>query len=100
MGLTANYSTDFAGGLIDANAMYSWTDDFYTQEDNDPISLIKAYGKINLDLGYERDSYRITAFVNNLTDETNFVSRTSGTLITYGQESKGRTYGLELAVSF
>lgn len=100
LGLTANYSIEFAGGLIGANAMYSWTDDFYTQEDNDPVSLVESYSKINLDLGYERDSYRITAFVNNLTDETNFVSRTSGTLITYGQESKGRTYGVELSVSF
>ncbi|MFT6286115.1 MAG: iron complex outermembrane receptor protein [Alcanivorax sp.] len=100
LGVTANYSTDFAGGLIGANAMYAWTDDFYTQEDNDPISLVESYGKINLDLGYERDSYRITAFVNNLTDETNFVSRTSGTLISYGQESRGRTFGVELAVTF
>jgi iron complex outermembrane recepter protein len=100
MGLAANYSTDFAGGLIGANAMYSWTDDFYTQEDNDPVSLVESYGKINLDLGYERDSWRITGFVNNLTDETNYVSRTSGTLITYGQQSKGRTYGVELVISF
>ena len=100
LGLAANYSTDFAGGLIAANAMYSWTDDFYTEESNDPVSLVESYGKINLDLGYERDNYRITAFVNNLTDESNWVSRSSGTLITYGQQSKGRTFGVELAVSF
>ncbi|MFT6955036.1 MAG: iron complex outermembrane receptor protein [Halieaceae bacterium] len=100
LGLTANYSTEFAGGLIGANAMYAWTDDFYTQEDNDPVSLVESYGKINFDLGYERDSYRVTAYVNNLTDETNFVSRTSGTLITYGQQTRGRTYGVELAVTF
>jgi iron complex outermembrane receptor protein len=100
LGLTANYSTEFAGGLVGANAMYAWTDDFYTQEDNDPVSLVEAYGKTNLDIGYERDSYKISAFVNNLTDETNFVSRTSSTLITYGQQTRGRTYGVELQVSF
>jgi iron complex outermembrane receptor protein len=100
MGLTANYNTDFAGGQIGANAMYAWTDDFYTQEDNDPVSLVEAYGKTNLDVGYERDSYKISAFVNNLTDETNFVSRTSSTLITYGQQTRGRTYGVELQVAF
>lgn len=100
LGLTANYSTEFAGGLIAANAMYSWTDDFYTQEDNDPVSLVDSYGKINLDLGFERDSYKVSAFVNNLTDKTNFVSRTTSTLITYGQQSKGRTFGVELKIAF
>jgi iron complex outermembrane receptor protein len=100
LGLAANYSADFAGGLIGANVMYSWTDDFYTEESNDPVSLVESYGKVNLDLGYERDNYRITAFVNNLTDKTNWVSRSSGTLITYGQQSKGRSFGVELAVSF
>jgi len=65
--------------------MYSWTDDFYTEESNDPVSLVESYEKSNVDLGYERDNYRITAFVNNLTDKTNWVSRSNGTLITYGQ---------------
>jgi iron complex outermembrane receptor protein len=64
------------------------------------VSLVESYGKINLGLGYERDDYRITAFVNNLTDKTNWVSRSSGTLITYGQQSKGRSIGVEMAVSF
>jgi iron complex outermembrane receptor protein len=99
-GLTANYSTEFAGGLLAANAAYSWTDDFFTQEDNDPVSLVEAYAKVNLDLGYERDNYKVSAYVNNVTDETNFVSRTTSTLITYGQQTKGRSYGVTVGLEF
>ena len=100
VGLTANYTAEAFGGLVLTDLTYSWTDDFYTQEDNDPVSLVESYGKTNLSIAYDRGNYKIAAFVNNIEDNTNWVSRTTSTLITYGQQSKGRTYGVELLVNF
>ncbi len=100
VGVTANYTAEAFGGLILTDLTYSWTDDFYTQEDNDPVSLVESYGKTNLSIAYDRGNYKIAAFVNNIEDNTNWVSRTTSTLITYGQQSKGRTYGVELLVNF
>lgn len=100
LGVTANYTVEAFGGLVLTDLTYSWTDDFYTQEDNDPVSLVESYGKTNLSIAYDRDTYKIAAFVNNMEDNTNWVSRTTSTLITYGQQSKGRTYGIELLVNF
>ncbi len=100
IGVTANYTAEAFGGLVLTDLTYSWTDDFYTQEDNDPVSLVESYGKTNLSIAYDRGNYKISAFVNNIEDNTNWVSRTSATLITYGQQSKGRTYGVELLVNF
>ena len=100
VGVTANYTAEAFGGLLLTDLTYSWTDDFYTQEDNDPVSLVESYGKTNLSIAYDRGNYKIAAFVNNIEDNTNWVSRTTSTLITYGQQSKGRTYGVELLVNF
>jgi iron complex outermembrane receptor protein len=100
LGVTASHTASAFGGLILTDLTYSWTDDFYTQEDNDPVSLVESYGKTNLSIAYDRDRYKIAAFVNNIEDNTNWVSRTTSTLITYGQQSKGRTYGVEVMVNF
>ncbi len=99
-GVSATNTADYAGGLIISNLSYSWTDDFYTQEDNDPVSLVEAYGKLHLNFAFEKDSYKVALFVNNLTDETNWVSRTTGTLITYGQQTQGRAFGIEFQTEF
>jgi iron complex outermembrane receptor protein len=99
-GLTGTYTADYAGGVLTTNAAYSWTDDFYTQEDNDPVSLVKAYGKLHLNVAFEKEGYKIAVFANNLTDETNWVSRTTSTLITYGQQTQGRAFGVEIQTEF
>ena len=99
-GVSATNTADYAGGLIISNLSYSWTDDFYTQEDNDPVSLVESYGKLHLNFAFEKDSYKVALFVNNLTDETNWVSRTTGTLITYGQQTQGRAFGIEFQTEF
>ena len=99
-GVSATNTADYAGGLIISNLSYSWTDDFYTQENNDPVSLVEAYGKLHLNFAFEKDSYKVALFVNNLTDETNWVSRTTGTLITYGQQTQGRAFGVEFQTEF
>ena len=99
-GVSATNTTDYAGGLIISNLSYSWTDDFYTQEDNDPVSLVESYGKLHLNFAFEKDSYKVALFVNNLTDETNWVSRTTSTLITYGQQTQGRAFGIEFQTEF
>jgi len=99
-GVSATNTADYAGGLIISNLSYSWTDDFYTQEDNDPVSLVESYGKLHLNFAFEKDSYKVALFVNNLTDETNWVSRTTSTLITYGQQTQGRAFGIEFQTEF
>jgi len=99
-GLTATHTVDVAGGMLTSSAAYSWTDDFYTQEDNDPVALVDAYGKLHLNMAFEKDGYKVAAFINNLTDETNWVSRTTSTLLSYAQQTQGRAFGVEIQTEF
>jgi hypothetical protein len=42
-----------------------------------------------LSISYDRDAYKTAAFVKNMEDNTNCLSRATSTFVTCGQQSKG-----------
>ena len=62
--------------------------------------MVDAYGKLHLNMAFEKDGYKVAAFINNLTDETNWVSRTTSTLLSYAQQTQGRAFGVEIQTEF
>ena len=52
-----------------------------------------------LSISYDRDAYKTAAFVKNMEDNTNWLSRTTSTFVNRVRQSKGRTFGYELFVN-
>lgn len=97
-------------GEIQVSANYKWTDRFATAVVKDTLGLnrdfIDAYGTFDATVGYEgkvgsRSGYRIAAFVNNAFHEDGRLYRKviSGPF-SFGSREPGRTYGVELSVSY
>lgn len=97
---TLSYGFDVAGGEATASASYAWSDEFFTRIQNNPVSLVPAMGKINASLGYKRNGFGISIYGNNLTDKQYANVWVVGPLVTFGQWSQGRSYGVTVDMEF
>lgn len=80
-----------------ARAEWLWTGKTYFDENNTKLMSQNDYSIANVRIGYEKKSYSIYAFVNNLTD-THYYSFKIGD--TRGTPSTPRMIGVRLGVSF
>ena len=84
--IALNYETTVGSGYtLTANLAVNFSDDFFLEQDLDPIAHQKAYEKINLRIGLldADDSWSISLLVNNLTDKRTFSQANDVPVISY-----------------
>ncbi|QHJ10561.1 Pesticin receptor [Paraglaciecola mesophila] len=84
--IALNYeSSIWSGYTFNANLAVNFTDDFFLEQDLDPIAKQKAYEKINLSVGLldKDDRWSVSLLVNNLTDERTFSQANDVPVISY-----------------
>ncbi|MQB11991.1 TonB-dependent receptor [Agrobacterium sp. ICMP 6402] len=86
------------GVFVGADAKYttSYNSRFGTKGmyDIDPRFIVNAQ------TGFKKDNWEVTAFVENLTDEKYFTIVDRDAAKPFGQQGKGRSYGLNVRVKF
>ncbi len=97
--LRADYSVPVSTGSVDFALMYNYTDDVPLSVDQRVMQ--EGYGIVNTRIGFSsRNGWTISAFANNLTDETYLVQTSYsnlGSLVRFGNP---RTYAVELEFDF
>ncbi|GAB2989389.1 TonB-dependent receptor [Psychrosphaera aestuarii] len=81
-----NYHLDMAGGyLLDTTLSVQFTDDFYLEQDLDPIAHQDAYQKLNLriELTSPEGDFSIALLGKNLTDKTTFSQANDVPVLSY-----------------
>lgn len=66
-----SFSFDAPGGTVTARGDYSWTDDYFHEIQNSPVSLINSYGLLDARLTYalEEQGIDISVWGKNLTNK-------------------------------
>jgi len=67
--LKTSYEKDLGPGTASAIFVYRYTDEFQTEFSNQPLGLVDAQGILDAAIGYEHQSWTISLFGRNLTDE-------------------------------
>ncbi len=125
--LTAAFNVQYEQGLANGNQLvyglnYSYKDDYYIIANTvqtaaaQDSGLVKAYGLLDASVSYEADSWSLSLWGKNLTDEdyfvhvldvgTNYNAGAGGApvpisgLWTFGTMSPPRTYGVEFRYKF
>lgn len=92
------------GQSLTARAGYHWTDRVYFSEFNRSIISQEAVGVWNGLITYEAGRYRVSAFAQNITDETIYSNKLIGAgLLGFNilsATAPPRTYGVEVGVTF
>ncbi|TCQ04323.1 TonB-dependent siderophore receptor [Rhizobium sp. PP-F2F-G36] len=91
-GVYKHESGFFGGGDV------SFTDGFYSKGDVNNVRSLDSFTVVNVNAGYEKDNFKITAFAKNLFDEEYLTSiSTDGTSATVGD---GRSFGVRVNATF
>ncbi len=105
--VSIQYTQPLSGSMdLMARADWSWRDDYYFGIDNVDTFGEKqdAFSTTNLRLGLESESWRVTAYVNNVEDEFyathSWIGRHVGLPNSAITPSLPRYYGVELAYNF
>lgn len=84
--ISLNHHTEvFDGYLLDSSLSMQFTDDFYLEQDLDPIAHQDAYQKVNIriELTSPGDSLSIALLGKNLTDKTTFSQANDVPVLSY-----------------
>lgn len=94
------YEWDLADGGAFAQAAYAYTDDTISSINQGALFPLDSYSTLDLTLGYGRDNWSTTLFVENATDELAqvFISNEDDILKT--TPNRPRTIGLRFSYSF
>lgn len=99
-----DYTTELPGGWrFTAGTDWIWVDDFnFDVTDDDPYTKGGDYtlGNFRLMFFSPDQSWRVTAFVNNLTDEEYYTNKTRRGAEVIAAAAEGRRYGLRVQYSF
>ena len=89
-------------GKVNTILAYTYQDDMFTEESNDPFTLIEGYGLVNLNLSYSMNQYNVSAFAKNLLDEKHLIDigNTGGAIIGTPTVIQGSPLTLGVSVSF
>lgn len=101
--LGVEYEFSVGTGLLALRADYAWTDDVYNDSQNSPFLFQDAYDTLNLAARWTLDdTWRVTAFVTNATDERFIVSGDSNFGLGFHETNynRPREYGLTVQYSF
>lgn len=101
-----DYHTEvFSGYPLSANLSVSFSDDYFLEQDLDPISVQKSYEKINfsVELADKDDAWTIAVLVKNLTDEQTFSQANDVPVLSYAHRflsERPRSYHLQARYNF
>ncbi len=100
----AQHTLELPGfGSLRSRVDYSWTDEFFHQRNEDPLSLQESYGLLGarLTLITANDNFEVSAFGTNLTDEEYFnVIVVGSTRVATGYPARGRQWGVSAKYRF
>ncbi len=102
--LSGAYTFELANeSELTVRADYAWTDDFFHQRNEDPLSLQESYGLLNTRVTWTngKGNVELAGFVTNLTDEQFFNTILVGsTRIATGYPARGRQWGVSTKFRF
>jgi outer membrane receptor protein involved in Fe transport len=96
--LRGDYVLKLAGGVVDLNGDYRWTDRYALAQVAGQSDWQAAYGLVDVAVSYSRDFYRLSVAARNLTNRVYFSNATPA-LFTHGW-GEPRTVVVSLAVGF
>ena len=99
-----DYSTQLSGGWgLSAGTDWVWTDDFnFDVTDDDPYTKGGDYtlGSVRLALILPGQNWRVTAYVDNVTDEEEYANKTRRGQEVIAAPLGGRRYGVRVKYNF
>ncbi|WP_440877581.1 TonB-dependent receptor [Thalassotalea sp. PLHSN55] len=104
--IALNYHTEVASGYpLSANLSVNFSDDYFLEQDLDPISKQDAYYKVNfrIELSDVDDAWRIALLGKNLTDEQTFAQANDVPVISYAHRfltERPRSFHLQASYNF
>ncbi|XQW84983.1 TonB-dependent receptor [Thalassotalea piscium] len=104
--LAIDYNTEvFSGYPLSANLSLNFTDDYFLEQDLDPIALQKGYEKINfrIELADKDDTWTIAFLAKNLTDEQTFGQANDVPVLSYAHRflsERPRSYHIQASYHF
>ena len=96
----ANYSRDIGSSVMSVNVKYDWVDELETNTQNLVAGHVDSTGFWNASVDFESESYRLSFFARNITDEVIVSTVDIAPLMQYGQATAGRNWGIELSGRF
>jgi iron complex outermembrane receptor protein len=94
------FTTELGDGELQLFAKYSFVDELYSITDNRDVGKIPSTEKIDASITFLKDSYKISLFGRNLTDEITSPVRDISSLMIFGSPSVGTVYGITLSANF
>ncbi|EJN02556.1 TonB-dependent receptor [Phyllobacterium sp. YR531] len=99
------WSFGFGGRYEFQNGVYVGADAKYTSESNSRFGTKGMYKidsrfLVNSQVGFKKDNWELTAFVENLTDEKYFTVVDPDAALPFGQAGKRRAFGLNIRTKF
>ena len=91
-----DYAFPFGNGTLTPRLDYSYTDDNYSNLDQQDFNKQDERKLTNISLTYEDENWTVQAYINNLTDEL-YVASARLQQVLYGNP---RTYGVRAKYSF
>lgn len=104
--LALDYNTEiFSGYPLSANLSVNFSDDYFLEQDLDPIAVQKAYEKVNfrLEVTDKDDAWTLAFLVKNLTDEQTFSQANDVPVLSYAHRflsERPRSYHLQASYNF
>jgi len=104
--IALNHQTEIFGGyLLSSSLSVQFSDEFYLEQDLDPIAIQDAYQKVNLriEIANPDDNFTIALFAKNLTDEQTFGVANDVPVMSYAHRflaERPRSYHLQATYRF
>src|SRR5690606_24865362 len=100
VGVGGTVSLPVGAGLVEIFGKYAWVDDIETNLLNTPLGRVDARKDVTASIGYYAETWSITAFGRNLTDERFETFTPIADLFATGSVNRPRTFGVELQYEF
>lgn len=104
--LAIDYNTEvFSGYPLSANLSANFSDDYFLEQDLDPISVQEGYEKVNfrIELADKDDVWTVAFLAKNLTDEQTFGQANDVPVLSYAHRflsERPRSYHIQASYNF
>ncbi|MEQ8860402.1 MAG: TonB-dependent receptor [Pseudomonadales bacterium] len=99
-GIGGTFSYPIAAGSLEIFAKYAWVDEYEGTLLNTPLGRIKSTKDVTASVGYYTDTWAVSAFGRNLTDEQIEGFVVVAPLFAAGTVNRPRSFGMELEYRF
>jgi iron complex outermembrane receptor protein len=100
IGVGGTFSWPIGPGSLDLYGKYAWVDEIETNLLNTPTGRLDDRKDVTASLGYYTETWSVSAFGRNLTDEEYEIFTPIATLFAVGTVSRPRTYGVQFEYNF